>query len=465
MGACSGLAYNAAVLSSCSFRDRVALRAVALLIVAWLLAWPFFAEMSLAADDAGHMLNIVAQGSLSEALRAAWQGRLFRPLMTLSAFLVDIHGRTAPCVVMLQFAALLLALCALWRLSRGGLQHATRPWLVLSLWLLHPSVSVSLWQMDTLSQSASCAAGLGLVALACGAWTPSLRGFSWVLLVSLGVLTKETFFGWLLVALILEFESRRRLHAYVWLALGIAGAFLAIRLLVVGPSLTGAGDRYTLGFDLTVLKNLALLIMGGLSYGPVHALRLLGPSSPSWWAAVLGFVAHIGLLAAAIWRSPTLRSEVLRLWGLALLSLIPVLFVRQISELYLMGPNALIALALARSIQSLAPVRGVATRALTALLMLCAVEGLASRSYHFGLTWLYSRELSVQVRRDDAASPSGPGQASCREGFQGHSVYIVSPLRAFKSPGPLKLFPSETERLRNWQSKLDCTALPPRRAW
>lgn len=449
-----------------------------------LLAWPLTAGMVVATDDVGMLLFAGDHPSFGALLERAWRGRLFRPLFQFGAQLLDPDTRSAWGVAWLHLPALWVAAAAVERLASKLFADPLPRWSATVLFLLHPSTTVCLWQADTLSQTTSAAAGLWLFALASGSWTPRRPTTAWLVVTALGLLTKETFLGWVAVAL-LVFATRRvrRLSAVTrspwprsseaWLGPLLSAALVVTFVLAraaVLSTFAATSTRYSLHVDVQIVKNVATLGAGLVIVGPLHALMIAGPRELAFWVAVFGTVIHALVLALAVLRGPD-RAATLWLWACALLTLAPVMPMGHVSELYLMGPNALCMLCLARAscglFERAAP--GLAWSVLACLLA-TGVFGVASRAYHVGLTWAYGRALTAQVERMAAADQGAPLPAPkepcpARSSLQ-HSVYVAGPRSALNEPATAKYFAQRNRLLpTDWAAHLDCAGLPVRRPW
>lgn len=436
---------------------------------------PFFAGMVVADDDVGLLLVHYRASGLWPALVAAWHERLFRPLAVFSGFASDPITRTTWPVVVAQLVLAATAATVIWRVAarvadRYALAPSSFAMSAVALWLLHPSTAVSLWQMDTLSQTASASLGLALIALHSRTLLGEGSSIEWASLglIVLGVLSKETFLGWLPLAILAEFYGRDKNAAFSRaLLLGgvLALAFAALRLHTIGASALGSGqETYSLHLGFNTLRNVGYVGVGLLSFGPLHALRLYGLGDFAWWFAATATLTHATTLVLTLLRYPSLRAPVASLWLGAILATGPVLLMGHVSELYLMGPNALTSLALAISLAALRahmPVGAIVRFVLVA----GAYAGLGSRAYHFGLTWSYARELTAQaVALESSTRDVAPDD--CAEVSAHHSVYVISPLMALQPLSTEQLARARGAQLpTDWPRRLECSGLHPRRRW
>jgi hypothetical protein len=174
-----------------------------------------------------------------------------------------------------------------------------------------------------------------------------------------------------------------------------------------------------------------------------------------------------------------------------LLSVTITLPMGQVSELYGMGANAASGLCIVVSLLTLwNPAKSndrVLCRSLAvgcaAIVFGAGLYGVASRAYHFALTWTYAREInSALLDHQSRLAPSGDrsiafvGQA-CINGRL-HSQYIVPPIQAIGLEGTSKWLTqrdparaimlaqySPMSRLGPRDMMLPCDGLPRRGSW
>lgn len=445
-------------------------------VLIFFVVFPLARGMVAASDDIA-LLSVHFSGKGAwRAVADAWADRLFRPLAQVSAFLTDPFHRSAGLVAVASVLLVFLTIPAVGKLARRTEailpRYAHLPAL---LWLLHSSTSVSLWQMDTLSQTASACVGLWLLALSTDAWTPKLnRSLVWITLCSLGLLTKETFLGWVLMSAGIEALWTRgtklgnRSGAVAGSAL--ATAFVLARLFMIGTAVADGNENYALHLEAsTVTRNLATILLGLLSCGSIHAFRTLTPYDLHWWPAVIGSSAQALVLMLAIIRSPAARFKILGTGFVALGITTPFLFLGHVSELYLMGPNALgaIAAVVAFSAVDANTPKWIHSLALVAVLT-AGVSGIVTRAVQFDITWQYSRELSSQVERMARGSllSTGPTHSCEKMAMRTHSTYLVPPLHALGPEATAALYALNGSPLpEDWKNHLDCSILPERPRW
>ena len=443
---------------------------LALLAATFLVLWPLLRGIVAATDDLQLLMFRYDYPSFVAALQGAWCQTLFRPLAVVSGFLTDPVTRSCRLVIPLHALGLAVGALGLDSMVKARLgAGATNRYAVLALWLLHPATSVSFWQMDTVSQTASAAAGIWLMALSLNAWRPRHRMMAWFLVTCAGLLTKETFLGWVLAGGIIGAYAGWRDHAWSERKGEIVGAaaaliFVALRLSVWDVDVMFFGKKqYSVHLGMPTVYNIALSAAGLLTYGPLHSLRLSKPTELPWIIAALGAAGHVSVLVLA-GRQAWLAAA--RWWGIALLVLSPVLLMEHVSELYLCGPNALVALALVEASTRTSIGWRPAARVSTVVMIAVACIGHLTRAAHFDQTWSYARKLTEQVERI-AVSPkmTAPEQRCSAPGVY-HSVYVVSPVAAL---GP-KVTPMLMQRRgrplpADWLSRLDCVGLGERSSW
>lgn len=441
----------------------------ATITAAFLLAWPLLRGIVAAADDPYHIRFQYDFPSIPSALLAAWKTDFFRPLTRLGGLLADPVTRSCRIVIPLHFLGLLAGALALDRIAVAHLRSGpVERWAVVALWLLHPATSVSAWQMDTLSQTACAAAGLWLLALAVDAWRPRNRTIAWCGVTLIGLLTKETYWGWVAAATTIGVyrgwrSGHLRDHKGEFAAAAMTLVYIALRIpnIHMGGVLAGE-SKYSLHIGMPVVRNTMLSISGYLTYGPLHAMRLWKPTEFPWLAAGLGAATHLCILAMATRQA---RRQIVALWGTALLVLSPVLVLGQISELYLFGPNALVALALVIAFSSASRHRKLASLAAIVVVAAGAV-GHLSRAYHFDVTWTYARELTAQTERLTPSSPLFEPARRCAPPAILHGSYIVNPVLALGAEMTPEILQRQGRVLpSDWLARLDCSRLPERRRW
>ena len=387
-------------------------------------------------------------------------------------------GRTALAPLLLHLPALAAIVGGLAFLVRRLCSSSRTAFFAAFLWwLFNPGTTVALWQPDTISQSWSGAAGLSLVVLL---WSAVQRINSSqainhllaaeVLVCLIGVFTKETFLGWAMSSGILLALLRikgalegRNTAVRLWLALFAPIVLVPVAYLLarwywggLGRMLSNPTSRYSLHLGFTLAKNVIIAAAGFLCVGPVHLASAHDANPFLRGLPFLGILLTIGVLLfrlGPLRSRPTTESGTFRWFDACLVamvcfaSLAPTLLSGGFSELYLMGPNAGVALLVGMSLASaLAP--GRSRRILSALLAVALFAtgwfGLVSRAKCFAQTWkssrFYNQEImSLQQKLHDGATPARVMlRRNCAEGPV-HSVYVLPPAQALNVEATEKL--------------------------
>jgi len=443
---------------------RIGAWVVAIVGIMVLVIWPLYAGMVACTDDISMLQSAIGRRGIATMVADAWRAPFFRPLYELSASMVDQRTRDARAVLALQFSGMAAVLAGL----VVGLRRVTPCWreaapFGLAWWFLHSPTSVSLWQADTASQTWSAAAGVWLLIATDNALQErqksSFRHVVILLAVLLfGLATKETFLGWCVSAAILVFVRRaplRRTWPILALLTMIPATYLAVRLATtpLGQLAFGGnpGNRYRLGLDLGLFRNLLVAALGVLAIGPIHAIA---QGSAVWMRVLLCLGAGLTCAVCALplfQHRPRTREWQTGAWsaGLSTIATLPALTGSHVSELYLMGPNVGLALWFAISAGELVAVHSPRLRlafgaSILLLAALVALTGLASRCQHFAQTWASSRVLTAEIIEALRHAPTEPLivmlGTDCAAG-QHYSVYVTSPADA--------LNPQSTERHLN----------------
>jgi len=460
-----------------------------LLVGSWVLLagiclFPYLAGVVAMNDEVALVYHLNGATSLSgeDIGRWVWTYKFFRPLdQLLAPYLVDALSRDARIAMLLHLPGLLglIVVASYWTLRLIPGEPLVVPAMLIAL-AMSTGTSLSLWQLDTSTQTWSAAVGiwqLGLVWLVAqermsGAPGPSL----WLLAAVglLGVLTKETFIGWAAVSVLLLLlcwlRSRKLpLQASVlrWsqalLAAGlIPGLFLMSRLLStkLGEVAVHGEGHYGVHIGANLFKNAALSVLGFFPNGPTHTIFGL-QSAPSW-VRVMSPITLACCLSLIL--MPWLYSRLLKqeyplskraaVYVAALLCFLASAVVwptRQISEVNLFGPNLggalLVALGVvdARRVLSAAGSSGAAVRVargilwgtVAAALVLLSL-GLVSRGRHMAVSWHWVVELKQSIRTHQLSLPEGKFDGgvfipvSCQGDGSGYSQIILSPERALR---------------------------------
>ncbi len=448
--------------------------ALAVVLLGFLCIWPVWSGIVVSNDDLKFLRGATPAVPVADAVRAAWNAPgMFRPLEILVAAGCDPVTLACLPVAPVQAAGLVAFCIGVVALTRRiAPRHPIAAPLVLIWIALSPATTVSLWQMDTCSQTwaAALAIWTGLFTWrgidAARAGRVDWAGIAaLVALFGIGCTIKEIFYGWsagigtaLVVALVALWRSDRAAARRASLLLVpvvlLPVAHLLVRLKFSGfAAATGTDDRYAVDMGDNLLRNAAVSFAGAFANGPLH---LLGDDAASPLLRALplaSVVTALCLFCAALGFRLLHRSTpgavrmrpLLLVAAAGILSLSVTLPMGSVSELYGFGANVGAGLLVVSAMLSLwFPVaaderligRGL-TVACAATLLLVGMDGLASRAYHFGLTWQYTRALNDAVLAHQRALPAGARDpvatvflaTPCFFG-KSHSQYVVTPLLA-----------------------------------
>ena len=509
---------------------RIIAWCVAIALVLFLCAWPLISGMAAANDDLKFFRSAEFAGTLWQDLREGWTNHPnFRPLENVAALLCDEQTLECRGVMFIQIGGILALLAALALGVRRLFPSHPIALPMLIIWLaISPATTISLWQMDTCSQTwtAALAAWSGVVVLA-GVDAARTGRSIWMhvailtLLCTLAVNIKEMFYGWsaglgmaLIIAIAWMWRRERpaALRA-IWLLVPVAvlpAVHLLVRLRWSGLGMTvadAAGDggeaaRYKINLGSNLLRNAGVSILGLFADGPLHVVMNVDAPMLLRLAPLVALVASFVIIAAATMLALLHRQEDLsdsrrpRLLAAAagLTSVAVTLPMGSVSELYGFGANIASGLLIVASILALwNPAKSDERTMCRAIVVPCAavllgvgLVGVASRAWHFRLTWLYARELNrIVLEHQRSLPPRTPGERPAKIFFerpcytgQMHSQYIVSPLQAIgitdtmhwmNRRDPERPVKFELERLvgglRPNDLVITCETLPPRRAW
>jgi hypothetical protein len=439
-----------------------------------LVSWPLLGGMISVNDDMTYS-RCVHLRSPAENLAVFWQHRFFRPLDVLGGYLVDPDTLDAGRTVLLHLPALAAVCAALWlALRRLTPNHVMIAWPVAVAWLAaHTSTAAALWQHDTISQTwcAACGLWLGIVVwdavAAPGQDRAYWRHAAWAAVLTLaGLLAKEVFCGWVAAASLLlilaalgalrrgDRRAVLRLGGLLLATAGVAAAFLLVRWAFggLGNLSEGPDSRYEMQVGSNVVRNLVLAAVGYFSAAPVHVVR-----DPVAWPLLrvlpLAGIATGVLVATTPWiiswwnpRSWPNRPPARTVAAIALFTFLgsaATLPSRQVSEVYLMGPNAGAALLVALGVIGLGRMcrgagwkRKLAMALALGLMATIAGWGMVSRAMHARITWVSVSTLNRSLL-DYQASLSPRQDRTPRvflfdergETFQ-HCQYVISPVQA-----------------------------------
>lgn len=491
------------------------------------LAWPLVAGMVVTNDDLKFVrAGAIDLGVLPEIARQWRESATFRPLEVLVGASCDPVTLAAGITLPVQALGLLMLGLALRSLARrvAPALPAAAP-LALLLVLLSPGTTNALWQMDACSQTWSAA--LGTVALAL-AWRAAdaarlgavdvrtLLAFAAVFL--LGCSVKETFYGWsasIGAAVIAMSAYRWRTDRAVALRTSLlllpTAALPALHFILRwttgslgGAASAGTGDRYTAELGVNVIVNAAMGVAGTLANGPFHAVTDGEAPIAVRVLPLLSVLVLGGLLIVAVgfaWMhrrdgAPSAVGPAAAVATIGLGSMVVVLPMGSVSELYCFGANVGMALLLAVAACDLWSSRAEADRAIArtvaggciGIALAVGVFGLAGRAYHHRISWRYARFLNEELLRHVGSIPavdpaSGRAAAvvylgtSCILG-RTYGQYVMPPAQALgvEATGPwlrrrdpsrpvaFTLDPPPGSR-SPIELVLDCGSLPTRLHW
>ncbi len=439
-----------------------------------LWAIPLLGSATVCVDDFIWITMARAKPTFPEAIIASWNAYMFfRPIDVIANWFVDPVTLGIAPILPFQFAGLGALTAGVWRLQRLLGVAAWLPRLAATAWLwLHPATQVSLWAAGATSQTWCAAAGVWLMTMVLAEPSPrssaTSRIVSYALVSSLGIVCKELFVGWATAAaatfLLLQWTrwtrpARRVTPATVMTVLPSLAAILAPPALWVGmrllaPTFGGivlhdTGHHYSLHGPKTVAMNIGLTLLGLFVQGPVHWARLLPfpwASAPFLGAALSLSWAAYGARHVSNVRLASLPGGALA-WSVAmgLLAVWPAFGIDHVSEVYLMGPNALVAALVGIGVGASFAKRensqgsphvtswqsGLFADGGALLLAIVTITGFVSRTAHYAVTWNHARTLRHAVDEivDNCQSMDGVTVIVPEALMKGptHCKYIVPP--------------------------------------
>jgi hypothetical protein len=440
----------------------VGLGSFAVLFLA-VLTIPLANRATVCADDFVWITNAWSGGSLTEALSIAWASNFFfRPIDILANRLINPHSLDVAPLLVVQIAGLLALTVGMWRLlALVGSAGATSRF-VATAWLwLHPATQLSVWSAGCSSQTWCAAFGVWII---CRALELPAERIGWRHLASLallsagGIIAKELFVGWATAAAFVIAVGQPGFSGAQNLLPAFRNRILASCGVILPPCVwigsrlwftrfgdvvhDTSGDLYALHGPAIVLINLGTSLLGMFVQGPVHWARLLGLPwmlVPFVGAALSGAFAFTGGTRAAgtIARLPD-RLVLPMAVMLGVVAVWPALLIGKVSELYLMGPNALIAALVGMGVPARRGPSAPGVTVAASALFVIALAGFVSRSYHFAVTWSQAQDLRDQVRRvAEAAAPGSRlviGVPKALRSGPMHSKYCVPPAVAAGLP-------------------------------
>ena len=453
--------------------------AIAVSLVLATALWSALSGFVAANDDVKWVRMPSHELGLWGAVRHAWSTEAsFRPLEVVVGSLCDpvsLDCRPAIPVQAAGLAAFLLAAIVAARKAMPG-----HPWampIVVGLLALSPAVTCSVWQMDTCSQTWSGALGLWGALAACrvmasaGEERVDRAGLGWLLLVfAVGVNIKETFYGWsagvglaVLVSLVPLWKRSRRaaligsLATLPTILLPILHLALRFQFGALGQRLgDDPGARYQVQMGSNVVINAAMSLGAIFGCGPFHLVEDDGASVlmrllPFVTLLATGSVLLAAMLLAWMHRRRPEGVDLPRLAflsGASILSLLVVLPMSSVSELYGMGANAGSLLAITAAAISLWSLPAAGDRAFGRALVwflivacsLVGTYGLVTRALHNRVTWACASAVNGQMlRHQDGLSPAPTGtrpevahlyfDPDCRQ-VRTYSQYVIPPIQA-----------------------------------
>ncbi len=502
-------------------------RVVPVLILAIaVLSWPLVAGMVACNDDLKFVRTTDRDLGVAGAVAKAWRSSpAFRPVEVAVGAWTDPWTLRCDAAVPMQALGLAGVLAAIAAMSRRTV--AGQPWagpLAMVLFLLSPATTASLWQVDTVSQTWSAAIGCWATVLAWdAAATCRAGGFPTRRMailggaMLLGCSIKETGYGWALAlglgTLVLAAAAWRVDRAAAWrtmwmlvpvAALPVIHAVLRVTTGALGGVTAGEeGSRYSADLGLNLVVNAAFSLAGVIGTGPFHAVTDV--AAPGW-VRVLPFIAVLaaaGVLSVAggfafLHRGATspVRWAAVGFFAIvAVLSTSATLPMGSVGELYGMGANAGVAVALASALSALwnpladderALGRSVAV-ASGATLVAIGAFGLAGRAEGFRVTWRVTRVLNDAIVAHVRAMPEVADPAAARPGIvhfgsscllgRTYGQYVVPPvqaigiastaewLRAVEPRRPLRFSLEPAVDMLPMDLELRCADLPRRGHW
>jgi hypothetical protein len=403
--------------------------------------------------------------SLFGSLIEAWPDQLFfRPIDVAANWLVDPRTLVlAPLIVvqMIGLAAVSAGVIAL--IGRCGSRSSVALIAALAWLWMHPSTHLAVWSAGCSSQTWCAAAGVwGLWVLLKSRSQHPAAVWKLAALSAFGVVAKELFVGWATGLALLVLAMPRDANAPPPRRGATRQSLLLMLAILLPPALwlvarwlssslhdvtsRDAAGLYAIHGPVTVVRNAAIAGLGMFAQGPVHWARL----RPMPWSAVpfIGASISFGLVWSGAQRMRSLAAIPLARYalagciGLGLLAVWPALVIEHVSELYLFGPNALVAVLVGLGVEEVCrKARGWKKGCMqigVVVLFVIAAVGLVSRTRLFFTTWSYARHLRQETSRAVAAAghPENATVLIPAELFAGpmHSKYCVPPAVAAALP-------------------------------
>ena len=421
--------------------------AAAILLLAFVMAWPAIGGM-IAVNDDIKFVRVPAHGEpVAKQIADAWRtSPSFRPLELMVAARCDERSLACPIAIVVQMAGLAMlawGVVALARIVMPG-----QPWVapIALIWIaMSPGTTCAAWQIDAGSQTWSAALGTWACVLCWRSFEVARAGrIAWgalatlTLVFALGVNIKETFYGWSAGIGVVA------LAATLWLFVRDRGAALRAAPTLVpvvalpiahmaARWLTGAmsqsadanqDSRYQIELGMNLVINAVQSVAGAVGTGPFYLLAdEKAPLALRALPALAGLV-ELCLLAAAVEfavlrpaREKRLRWMPVALACVAGMISLSVTFpMGSVSELYGFGANVMIALLVGVALTALWRAAEVEDRGLTrtvamvggATALMVGLYGLAGRAHHFRNIWLCTRTANEQIVAFMDTRPAAP---------------------------------------------------------
>lgn len=494
-------------------------------ILVCLFFFPVLFGVNVCVDDFWWIRLAHATPSLGESLIQAWHSYFFfRPIDIVANWFIDPVSLNSTPTLPFQAIGLFLLLASVWRLSLILVGWRPLAHVMAIVWLLlHPATQLSVWASGVASQTWCAALGLWLLChvikpFSCASESKYCIVQS-LLISSVGVIAKELFVGWATAAsivVLIKMYHRSHRDSDKWFVLSVVhiAAILGPAALWVTLRMATSefGDFAKVDSDLhysfhgfyAVARNSVFASVGLFVQGPIHWAMLSG--FPKNAVPIVGAAISLGLAArGSSYCNRTMNGMgapplywLALFWGLGLIAIWPAIAVRQVAEIYMMGPNALISVLVGIGAASCGSVAGVEKKnsmrnwphfpmrqTSVAVLILIGTVGFISRAYHFALTWHYAQGLRAAavelVQRHQDEGPLTILIDPALDSRGGHSKYVCSPVlaanlqnsfRSFELGGagfPNVVFQSEPNAadtdLRSTRVIRLRADLPPRHPW
>lgn len=427
-------------LQNANMRSRASKSAwiIAALLFAFLTIYPIFGGILITNDDLKFVRGEDAVGSLSDILRSAWlNSKIFRPLELIVASFCNATTLECWVVVPVQFLGLLAIAAGIVSMCKRLLPRSPIAAPLILIWVfVSPSTMSSLWQMDSCSQTWGAAIGFWCAILAWDVFVAAQCGSSiWkkmsilFVLAVLGMNIKETFYGWSCGIAIGWFIAsffcwrvnvRRALRSGLSLVPILIIPLLAVALRYtlggLGTQTISGGydtERYEFAIGENFFINTSISLFGLFTNGPLHLftddsaslfLRALSPLSCLAAGILLLAATALRILHGSSSQSIAILPILLGA-GVCIFSITTTLPLGTVSDLYGFGANIGSGLLVVSSVLMLwNPIDETDRKTgrsfvycAASIIFLTGIYGVASRAYHFSITWNYARVLNQNV--------------------------------------------------------------------